>query len=374
MYDDEKPSLDELTHFGIKGMKWGVRKKEDSGSGRSIAKDDRVERKAKAFEAEADGIQKRIDNLYKTPARDAYQQQARDQQAQALREYKARATRDAEAVRTGKLTDHQKKVLIGIGATAGVLAIVSAYTLVEHGEANRLMIKGREAFSGKTFEWAKNPELARKDLSIDQIKSMVVDKINPGYGAPGTKMNCRRCTFTYEMRRRGMDVAATKSSFGAGQTPAGVYNALLEDPTNRVGTSRFGMAKSLISEAIAESKDASAGSPFSDALKKIHPTGTFEFTNPRGDGFGKEIMRQLAYQPDGSRGEVGMMWRTGGGHSVAYEIIQGKPVVIDNQSGKIYKTAEELESLGKNMAKAGFTRLDNVSLNDDFLMRWMKNA
>ncbi len=39
-------------------------------------------------------------------------------------------------------------------------------------------------------------------------------------------MNCRRCTFAYEMRRRGYDVAATRTTNGRGQTAVGVYNAL----------------------------------------------------------------------------------------------------------------------------------------------------
>lgn len=33
MIDDEKPPLDELVHFGIKGMQWGVRHKPAAGRG-----------------------------------------------------------------------------------------------------------------------------------------------------------------------------------------------------------------------------------------------------------------------------------------------------------------------------------------------------
>ena len=44
-------------------------------------------------------------------------------------------------------------------------------------------------------------------------------------GKFGTKLNCRRCTFAYELSRRGYDVKATRTMKGTGQTYLGVAKA-----------------------------------------------------------------------------------------------------------------------------------------------------
>lgn len=60
---------------------------------------------------------------------------------------------------------------------------------------------------------------------------------------------------------------------------------------------------------------------------------------------------------------------------MAWEIINNKPVIFDCQTGKMYKNAFDLDSaVGKYIKKAGFTRLDNIDLNEDFLLRWLRNA
>jgi hypothetical protein len=88
----------------------------------------------------------------------------------------------------------------------------------------------------------------------------------------------------------------------------------------------------------------------------------------------KSIFDTLAKEPNGSRGELGVMWNMGGGHSMAYEIVKGKPVIFDGQTGKIFDAAEKFMDGMPSIKNAGFTRLDNVDLNVDYLMRWMTNA
>lgn len=69
-----------------------------------------------------------------------------------------------------------------------------------------------------------------------------------------------------------------------------------------------------------------------------------------------------------------MQWKAGGAHSMAWEVVKGKPVIFDTQTGKRYNNASEFFSMARQMKGAGFTRLDNVELDQDFLMRWMRDA
>lgn len=87
-----------------------------------------------------------------------------------------------------------------------------------------------------------------------------------------------------------------------------------------------------------------------------------------------DILSSLSKQPNGARGELGMMFKGGGGHSMAWEIVQGKPVIFDTQTGKTYKSALDIAQLSTNLTHSGFTRLDDKALNTNFLMRWVKNA
>lgn len=212
------------------------------------------------------------------------------------------------------------------------------------------------------------------DLSLDQLSRDVVSKVNPDYGKLGTKMNCRRCTFAYEMRRRGYDVKATKSAGATGQTAAGLLNAI--DPKSNMAPGRIGILRRYYKEK---------------SLPEAQRTMT-NFITGEGGGWGKTrigdgvmnlmdpkdksstIFNALRSQPDGARGELGVKWTMGGGHSMAWEIVKGQPVIFDTQSGKTYKTPEDFDKFAKVVVDAGFTRLDNVELNPDFLLRWLTDA
>jgi hypothetical protein len=90
--------------------------------------------------------------------------------------------------------------------------------------------------------------------------------------------------------------------------------------------------------------------------------------------YGEAILSALRKEPNGSRGEVSVVWGGMGGHSLAYEVIKGKPVIFDTQSGKIYKKASDLKEFSPHISAAALTRLDDVDLDLDFLQRWVKSA
>jgi hypothetical protein len=363
-----------LAHYGIKGMQWGKRKAADSSGGRSKAevKSEKRETKAQKFDAKAEGLNTRIKKLdaeieaLPPNFRSGYDRAILKDMRTELTKSRDVAVKDAQAVRNGKMTSTQKKVVIGASIVAGLAATYVIQDQIQSGNATRLITKGKERFSGEKFEFKKNDYLANKNFDADDIHSVVVKKINPDYGAIGTKMNCRRATFSYEMRRRGYDVKATKTTNANGQNVIGLYNAT--NPGKKItSTSNYNVIKNLTNESKKKYGDPKT---FTDLSANFAAGGKSKIPG----GTPNAIFHYLAKQPDGSRGELGVMWQMGGGHSMAYEIIKGKPVIFDGQTGKKFEAAEEFLKAMPHVKSSGFTRLDNIDLNVDYLMRWMTNA
>lgn len=348
-----------LEHYGVKGMKWGVRN-EEKRSARQKAKKEKNEIKAKKFDAKAEEFRKAIQDVdSKLSDARGYRKSSLEEQRKALFEQQTNAELSAKAKREGKLTPGQKKALKGAALATALVVAYGTYTMAQSGELNRKVTQGK-LFLEKRHgtPWKFNPNLARKDLDADGILNDVVKHVNPEYGGLGTKMNCRRCTFAYEMRRRGYDVSATKTTNAWGQTGGGVLNAISP------GKDKFEPSHGfrLLSKA---SKDPS----FMGSVSELG-LGKQRMSNPA------DIFKTIRSNPDGARGELTVLWKQGGGHSMAWEIIGGKPVIFDAQSGKRFSSIQEFASVNKiaYIQDAGITRLDNLPLNHDFLMRWLKSA
>lgn len=206
-------------------------------------------------------------------------------------------------------------------------------------------------------------------MSADDIMNKVVSRINPDYGGIGTKNNCRRCTYAYEMSRRGFNVKATKSVSATGQNIAGAYN-MLGSTTKKSGTSMAGIVKTMFDESRSGKENAS--NSLSKYLEKYKDR---TYTGKTSKEIASKLFDALSNQPDRSRGEVAFSWTVGGAHSIAYEIINNKPVLFDCQSGKSFKNIDDVISYyGNFISSAEFNRLDNVSLDFDQLLKWVQNA
>lgn len=155
----------------------------------------------------------------------------------------------------------------------------------------------------------------------DDIKA-----VNPMYdqSVPGTVTNCALCSVTYDLRRRGYDVTSKTCE-------TGIYgDRLLNDIYGKHDVDTHG-----------------------------HVGGNFALLE-------NSILKKY---PEGSRGAMTISLKPyygGMSHSMAFEVKNGKVIVIDAQSGKKYDLSdrEQMKVFGLYQASSTTTvRLDNLKVN-----------
>lgn len=391
-----EPQLDDfLAHYGVKGMKWGVRKDRDGDgkvettraekkAARTRVRQAKREKRAKKVDIKISEMKtkvselEQISNTSKNPFRRAFAVKDRKNLLKDI----LQSQKDAKNIREGKFTDTERKLLIGGAVVASLATAYGIYTGIESGDFRQMAAKGKAALQLRDHvDFKENKALADKSLGVDQIYDQVVKKINPEYGKIGTKMNCRRATMAYEMRRRGFDVMATRTTTAYGQTAIGMENVL-----RRRGKSELELdPQKLIQKGFVEEALKGMGlkktTPHADMTDKLMDITRSAWGDQRvwsreteGNGTASGILSALQKLPNGARGELGMQWGMGGGHSMAWEIINGVPTIFDNQNGKVYRTGAQINELQDLIAEAAITRLDNAQLNEDFLLRWLKDV
>lgn len=379
MISTEKPgSPEELIHFGAKGMRWGVRKEEKTSNRKSsksetskwsTKKRTRVENRAKGHEATARKAQVEIDKLKANPSTNHVGQINKTGKIRKLENERNKNLKAAKDLREGHLTDYQKNVAIGSGVAIGIIAAYGTYKFVDSGSYTQ--------FKNRNIPLKKNELLARH-MNASDIKRTVISPINEEYGSsPRAMMNCRRCTFGYEMRRRGFDVKATKTITASGQTPAGLVNAT--NPGRHIWSGPLGFLPTRAREAITGVVTDKKG-PLNTLMSTSHGLGkenidlskaTGEYAHNRK---ATAIWDAISKHPDGARGELGVEWVSKGAHSMAWENIDGRPHLFDTQTGTEYNVFSLGNELGPKIKRAAITRLDDIPLNENFLKKWVTNV
>lgn len=168
---------------------------------------------------------------------------------------------------------------------------------------------------GKDFSEDKMPRKIPGNHSVEDDMAAVNPKYNNGV-IPGTSVNCLLCSVTYDLRRRGYDVTALASESGTA-------------------------SKGVLQEDIY--KDLK--------IDKIRARSWTEYFN-----------KMASQYPEGSRG---LLNASGPymGHSMAWEIRNGKVELLDTQSNS-KMTARELSNYGfdSNSRDNECMRLDNLEL------------
>lgn len=352
--------LDEvLQHYGVKGMKWGVRK-EDKAARRQSKRDEKVSK----LTSKAESYRKQISSATNQEASNRFQQYRTNSKVKRLEKKELQAIKDAAAKREGKLTRKEKQLAVG-AAIVGAVAVYAVGSNVQSGEARALINKGKSLLKGEEFQFKKKSEF-QDIINNEQDLFEVASRINKT-NSIGGKVNCKRCTYAYELQRRGFDVEATKTTTSRGQTTIGDFNAM--NPNDKNINTKFGFLSRTMTDMMSREKGGKA--EFVDYLEGLSKD-TYK-TDSTGD-VGSKLLKDLSKMPDKARGEVVMQWKGGGGHSVAWEVINGRPVIIDAQVKKMFKNASEFDEYAQHIDTATFKRLDNVDLDLNFLQRWAKNA
>lgn len=158
----------------------------------------------------------------------------------------------------------------------------------------------------------------------------LVNRINPGYGEPGTDSNCGFCTAAMEVASRGFNITARRSLGGVGQ-------GIMEKWFPGAETNYFG-------------PDVNASDE------------EFESYNAY-----KEMKNECLSYGNGASGELTMLFDNLSGHSVHWRNVDNNVLVEDGQTSWTCNLEDVPEKYGVLKRGCMCTRLDNLEPDWDAL-------
>ena len=201
----------ELYHYGVVGMKWGVRRYQDksgrlTAAGRQHLKDRKIDKKIESY---VKAGKARVDNLAARPvgAIGKY----RGHEVYAFKDKDGKYVPSGLSDERGLLTQEVSKYFESGEYQSPAAAIgLNPDAHKNTGDISALDDMGYEELFGASI---KSDPTARQAHGEFRFTDEDFAQCNPGYGAPGTVANCGKCSAAMELRLRGYDVSAGRSNY-----------------------------------------------------------------------------------------------------------------------------------------------------------------
>lgn len=296
-------TTEHLSHYGIKGQKWGIRRFQNP--------DMTWTEEGKIRYGHSSGKQVRLSGQVDSKSRAS-----------------TKTSTQVDHNKAGSNKGEVANLLVSAGISALTLnPIGAATTLYRAGQAASAYSKEKSAekrIAKAEIDEKTGLPLKKKETTAEQD----VKAVNPGFKNfnTNTKNNCVLCSTAFELRRRGYDVIASKAARGYTSDEYGKWFKGLK----------------------TESKD-----PFTYANSMQMPS------RKKGKELFDWVAPKLLAQGDGARGYLSVQFGPAAGHSMAYEVKGGQVIVYDGQSGK----KKSLQSVMNASVNVGFSRLDNLEPN-----------
>ncbi len=316
MNEHRKPYPNELYHYGVKGMKWGI-----------INEDELVGRKSGK-------------NKTSNPAHSrAFSNAARQKALAFIKSKKLSDFKRGFEVATQKTADATLDALsVGIIGSVVAGAIRKKQFATERANATQVDKNGLKLQTPP-------PKTTKENL----VRS------NPNYFTRKMEYvaNCTNCSMTFEARERGYEVEAQP-----------IVNRSFNDTLNVLKETYPGAEPiHIVKEPHLDHPD---GWPSTVEELLEYENEMFDINRDNGDNNEKliaEVNRAFANEPVGSRGQLLITWKAGGGHALNYEIDKNhKLIILDPQSNKKYEGREVVRFL-RCVNTVTYTRLDNCNID-----------
>ena len=359
----------ELYHHGIKGQKWGVRRYQQLQSRTKARKEANVKKRNDRAEQAINRAGDKRQAIVNRAVKGALQQVGKNWMTSKAALYTMSIAMNAVSPPTAAVyfAATTAIALADVGLTVNNvyrtgrdihdIAKHEDYSdyLVHHGikgqrwgirrfqdESGALTGLGKQRANLDT-DWHPQKPASSGDFMKDLHNDIAAVNHDGGSYELGRGTNCLYCTTAYEMRRRGYDVQAQQDWVGGirGDMPSAMFKGANTELVYDISS-----IPSSSPERLAYSEKAT-----------------------------QSLIETIEAQGDGARGYIGVQWMDNqGGHSMAYEVINGKMHLIDCQTGDdLY--GEDIWT--DRMAYANsctVTRVDNCEFDKDMVDRYIKDA